>query len=116
MPSIGTFDNQGERGFVSPDKGEMIDWVLVLDLQPFNTGTDMNSPMPAAEVVARTALPPGFRMTVFAAEPDVQQPNATATDALGRAHGELFFSNTVIGHPWHAIPGAHSPGNRAPAA
>src|SRR5581483_348411 len=22
-------------------------------------------------------------------------------------HGELFFSNTVIGHLWHAVPGAH---------
>jgi hypothetical protein len=28
---IGTFDNQGEREFTPPDKGEMIDWVLVLD-------------------------------------------------------------------------------------
>ncbi|HTI73220.1 MAG TPA: glycoside hydrolase family 140 protein [Candidatus Limnocylindria bacterium] len=28
---IGTFENQGEREFVSPDRGEMIDWVLVLD-------------------------------------------------------------------------------------
>jgi hypothetical protein len=27
----GIFDNQGEREFVSPDKGELIDWVLVLD-------------------------------------------------------------------------------------
>jgi hypothetical protein len=29
--AIGIFDNQGEREFTSPDKGEMIDWVLVLD-------------------------------------------------------------------------------------
>lgn len=29
---IGTFDNDGkERTFISPDKGEMIDWILVLD-------------------------------------------------------------------------------------
>jgi hypothetical protein len=27
----GLFENQGEREFLSPDKGEMIDWVLVLD-------------------------------------------------------------------------------------
>lgn len=27
----GTFENQGEREFVSPDRGESIDWVLVLD-------------------------------------------------------------------------------------
>lgn len=29
--SLGTFDNQGEREFMPPDKGEMIEWVLVLD-------------------------------------------------------------------------------------
>lgn len=29
--AFGNFDNQGEREFVSPDKGEMIDWILVLD-------------------------------------------------------------------------------------
>ena len=29
--SIGTFANQGEREFVPPDRGEMLDWVLVLD-------------------------------------------------------------------------------------
>ena len=28
---IGTFENQGEREFTPPDKGEMLDWVLVLD-------------------------------------------------------------------------------------
>ena len=30
MP-IGEFANEGEREFISPDKGELIDWVLVLD-------------------------------------------------------------------------------------
>lgn len=28
---IATYDNKGEREFVPPDRGEMIDWVLVLD-------------------------------------------------------------------------------------
>jgi hypothetical protein len=28
---IGEFDNTGEREFLPPDKGEMLDWVLVLD-------------------------------------------------------------------------------------
>ena len=28
---IGTFANKGEREFTSPDYGEQIDWVLVLD-------------------------------------------------------------------------------------
>ena len=29
--AAGTFPNTGEREFSSPDKGEMLDWVLVLD-------------------------------------------------------------------------------------
>jgi hypothetical protein len=29
--AIGTFANTGERTFTPPDKGEMLDWVLVLD-------------------------------------------------------------------------------------
>jgi hypothetical protein len=29
--AIGEFANTGEREFLPPDKGEMIDWVLVLD-------------------------------------------------------------------------------------
>jgi hypothetical protein len=29
--AIGTFANTGERAFTPPDKGEMLDWVLVLD-------------------------------------------------------------------------------------
>jgi hypothetical protein len=28
---IGEFANTGEREFLPPDKGEMLDWVLVLD-------------------------------------------------------------------------------------
>ncbi len=52
---------------------------------PYNTEPDTNSvPMPAAEVAARMQLPPGFKATVFAAEPDVQNPIALAWDARGR--------------------------------
>ena len=29
--AIGTFDNTGEREFTPPDRGEMLDWILVLD-------------------------------------------------------------------------------------
>ena len=29
--TIGEFPNSDEREFIPPDKGEMIDWVLVLD-------------------------------------------------------------------------------------
>jgi hypothetical protein len=28
---IGSFPNAGEREFIGPDKGELLDWVLVLD-------------------------------------------------------------------------------------
>src|SRR5207244_6114093 len=40
--------------------------------------------MPAAEAAAKIRLPPGFEATVFAAEPDVQNPIAMAWDARGR--------------------------------
>jgi hypothetical protein len=53
-------------------------------LKPYNTEAATNGPMPAVEVIAKTRLPPGFRLSVFAAEPDVQQPIAMATDARGR--------------------------------
>ena len=52
---------------------------------PYNTEPDTNSaPMPAAQVAAQMKLPPGFKATVFAAEPDVQNPIALAWDARGR--------------------------------
>jgi len=53
-------------------------------LKPFNTETATNGPMPVMEVIAQSKLPPGFKLTVFAAEPDVQQPIGMATDARGR--------------------------------
>jgi len=52
---------------------------------PFNSEPDTNSAaMPAAQVAAQMKLPPGFKATVFAAEPDVQNPIALAWDARGR--------------------------------
>jgi putative membrane-bound dehydrogenase-like protein len=51
---------------------------------PYNTEPDQTSPMPAAEAAARMKLPPGFKATVFAAEPDVQNPIAMNWDARGR--------------------------------
>ncbi|MBI3880283.1 MAG: c-type cytochrome [Verrucomicrobia bacterium] len=39
---------------------------------------------PAAEALKRIKLPPGFNATLFAAEPDVQNPIAMAWDARGR--------------------------------
>jgi hypothetical protein len=40
--SIGTFANGGDREFTPPDKGETLDWILVLD------DTDKNYPPPGA--------------------------------------------------------------------
>lgn len=50
----------------------------------FNTETRTNGPMPTAEVLAESKLPPGFHLSVFASEPDVRQPIAMATDPHGR--------------------------------
>src|SRR5437773_11842535 len=52
--------------------------------QPYNTEPDKSGPMPAAQAVDQMKLPPGFKATVFAAEPDVQNPIAMAWDARGR--------------------------------
>src|SRR5438046_9416690 len=51
---------------------------------PYNSEPDKSGPMPATEAAAKMRLPPGFKATVFAAEPDVQQPIAMAWDARGR--------------------------------
>ena len=51
---------------------------------PYNSERDPGEPMPALEAAAKMRLPPGFKATVFAAEPDVQNPIAMAWDARGR--------------------------------
>ncbi len=52
---------------------------------PYNSETDTKfTIMPAAEAAAKLQLPPGFQATVFAAEPDVQNPIALAWDGRGR--------------------------------
>src|SRR5438105_529064 len=42
------------------------------------------SPVPAGEAAGRFTLPPGFRATLFAAEPDVVQPISFTFDDRGR--------------------------------
>ena len=42
------------------------------------------APLPAEQAAKAAVLPDGFRMTVFAAEPDVVQPIAFCTDSRGR--------------------------------
>ncbi len=52
---------------------------------PYNSEPDSTAAPPsAAEAVRRIQLPEGFKASVFAAEPDVQNPIALAWDARGR--------------------------------
>ena len=54
---------------------------------PANSGGAQHLTRPALtpeEALAKLQLPPGFKATVFAAEPDIQNPIAMAWDARGR--------------------------------
>lgn len=69
--------------------------------KPFDTETTPGGPMPAGESAANVTLPPGFRSTLFAGEPDVAQPIAMATDARGRlwvAENYTYSEREVMFH------------------
>ncbi len=52
---------------------------------PFNSGGNSAAPpLSAAAAAAALKLPPGFKATVFAAEPDLQNPIGMAWDSRGR--------------------------------
>jgi len=51
---------------------------------PYNSGPLNTGLMPAAEAAAQMKVPEGFKATVFASEPDVQNPIALSWDAQGR--------------------------------
>jgi putative membrane-bound dehydrogenase-like protein len=51
--------------------------------EPFNT-EKRSGLVPATEAAASFHLPPGFKVSVFAAEPDVQQPISMTFDPRGR--------------------------------
>jgi len=51
---------------------------------PYNSEPGNPSPMPPQEALKALKLPEGFKATLFAAEPDVQNPIAMAWDAKGR--------------------------------
>lgn len=51
---------------------------------PVNTEKATTTPMAPEEVVKTAKLPPGFVLSAFAAEPDVQNPIAITTDERGR--------------------------------
>ena len=50
----------------------------------YNSEPDKTGPMPAALAAAQMRLPEGFSASVFASEPDVQNPIAMAWDGRGR--------------------------------
>ena len=53
--------------------------------RPYNSEKDTSTnALPPAEAAAAIAVPPGFKATLFAAEPDVNNPIALAWDARGR--------------------------------
>jgi putative membrane-bound dehydrogenase-like protein len=51
---------------------------------PYNSERSTEPLMPAEQAARGMAMPDGFRCTVFASEPDVQNPIAMAWDAKGR--------------------------------
>jgi putative membrane-bound dehydrogenase-like protein len=51
---------------------------------PYNSEPELAKPMSAQEALAKLRLPAGFKATVFAAEPDVQNPIAMCWDGRGR--------------------------------
>ncbi|HUR45553.1 MAG TPA: PVC-type heme-binding CxxCH protein [Candidatus Saccharimonadales bacterium] len=51
---------------------------------PYNSEKQPGEPMSAAEAAKSFRLTPGFKATVFAAEPDVQNPIAMTWDSAGR--------------------------------
>lgn len=61
-------------------------WTLAADDFPIppNTEKEKSAPMPPDEVVRTAKLPPGFQLSVFAAEPDVRNPIAMTFDERGR--------------------------------
>ena len=50
----------------------------------FNTENAKDKLLTPAEALAKIKVPEGFNVSLFAAEPDVQQPIAITTDERGR--------------------------------
>jgi putative membrane-bound dehydrogenase-like protein len=64
---------------------------------PYNSET--GNPMSPQEALKAIKLPPGFKATLFAAEPDVQNPVAMAWDTKGRMW--VAENNTYAEQPQH---------------
>src|SRR5258707_5351761 len=52
--------------------------------RPYNTEPENPSPISPEEALTKLTMPPGFNATIFAAEPEVQNPIAMCFDAKGR--------------------------------
>lgn len=52
--------------------------------EPYDTEKAVDAPLPAAEAAKTAVLPEGFRLEVFASEPEVRQPIGIAFDEKGR--------------------------------
>jgi putative membrane-bound dehydrogenase-like protein len=57
---------------------------LLLVTGHWSPATASDKPVPAADAAAKMKLPPGFKVTLFAGEPDVVQPIAFTFDDRGR--------------------------------
>lgn len=52
--------------------------------KPYDSEKKEGKPMPAEEAAAKFKMPPGFKVTVFASEPDVRNPIGCSWDGKGR--------------------------------
>ena len=66
-----------------------------------NTETDLSKPlMPAVEAAQKMKAPDGFAVTLFAAEPQAQNPIAMSWDAKGRLWVAENFTYAEKGQRW----------------
>src|SRR5688572_4480255 len=66
-----------------------------------NTETDLAKPlMPAGEAAQNMKVPDGFSVTLFASEPQVQNPIAMSWDAKGRLWVAENFTYAEKGQRW----------------
>jgi putative membrane-bound dehydrogenase-like protein len=65
-----------------------------------NTEDPKNIPLPPAEAAKLISVPEGFRVTLFAGEPDVAQPISMAFDERGRLWVAECYSYESSGGPW----------------
>jgi putative membrane-bound dehydrogenase-like protein len=64
--------------------GASLAFVIVAGQCPAADSTESNAPAPLSDAARRMTVPEGFRVTLFAGEPDVVQPIAMTTDERGR--------------------------------